>query len=428
MASMRKKNGSWEVRYKVKNADGKWKDRSKSFKNRTNAKQFLLKMEVESLETPIIDKKKPKTSELTFKDFVDIYIADYGKENWKLANFFNNVSFINYYILPYFSDYLIKDIDLSTLKNYFRDVLKMDMKGRPGCKTKRKVTLSRRTEIKKRLLSMFNYAVENEIIDTNPVMKIKLKKTVKKQIEDDNIPCWKQNEMIEALTVCKNRQLRLAMMISYTCSLRIGEASGLTWNHVVFHDEEHGPHLEIFQQLQRINREALTDPILKEDIITVFEKGHDTKTVSALVSLKTESSYRRVPLSTELISLLKEEKKHQEEIKKYLGSEYKDYNLVIAQENGCECNRKYLNKHLKKLIKENNLKNITYHSIRHSSATTLLRLTGNDIKKVQKILGQSRAETKLLMNTYAHEFKSNKDIRKSWDNLFGKEHNENSIN
>lgn len=71
------------------------------------------------------------------------------------------------------------------------------------------------------------------------------------------------------------------------------------------------------------------------------------------------------------------------------------------------------------MIKENNLKNITYHSIRHSSATTLLRLTSNDIKKVQKILGQSRAETKLLMNTYAHEFKkSNKDIRKSWDNLF----------
>lgn len=82
----------------------------------------------------------------------------------------------------------------------------------------------------------------------------------------------------------------------------------MTWNHVVFHDEEYGTHLEIFQQLQCVNREALNDPLLKEDIITVFETGHGTKTVSALVSLKTKSSYRRVPLSTELISLLKEEK------------------------------------------------------------------------------------------------------------------------
>lgn len=79
-------------------------------------------------------------------------------------------------------------------------------------------------------------------------------------------------------------------------------------NHVVFNDEEHSPHLEIFQQLKRVNREALEDPLLKEDIITVFETGHNTKTVSALVNLKTKSSYRRVPLSTELISLLKEEK------------------------------------------------------------------------------------------------------------------------
>lgn len=107
--------------------------------------------------------------------------------------------------MPCFSDYLIKGIDLSTLKIYFKDVLKIDMKGRPGCKKKRKVTLSRRTIIKKRLLSMFNYAVDNEIIDTNPVMKIQLKNIVQNQIEDDNIPCWEQGEMIEALTVCKNR-------------------------------------------------------------------------------------------------------------------------------------------------------------------------------------------------------------------------------
>lgn len=60
MVSMRKKNGSWEVRYKVKNDDGKWKDRSISFKTRTSAKEFLLKMEAEFLETPIIDKKKEK--------------------------------------------------------------------------------------------------------------------------------------------------------------------------------------------------------------------------------------------------------------------------------------------------------------------------------------------------------------------------------
>lgn len=56
---------------------------------------------------------------------------------------------------------------------------------------------------------------------------------------------------------------------------------------------------------------------------------------------------------------------------------------------------------------------------RHSCATTLLQLTGNDIKKVQSIMGQSKSESKLLMSIYAHKFtKSNKAITDFWNSQF----------
>ena len=53
-----------------------------------------------------------------------------------------------------------------------------------------------------------------------------------------------------------------------------------------------------------------------------------------------------------------------------------------------------------KLIKENNLPKVVFHSLRHSSITYKLKLNGGDIKAVQGDSGHAQA--KMVTDQYSH--------------------------
>lgn len=90
-------------------------------------------------------------------------------------------------------------------------------------------------------------------------------------------------------------------------------------------------------------------------------------TVLIIKSPKTISSIRRVYLPTAVANMLKEHKANQDEIKEYLGSEYFDYNLVIASSDGRPVEGQVVNRGFSKLIKGNNLPKVVFHSLRHTS-------------------------------------------------------------
>lgn len=105
------------------------------------------------------------------------------------------------------------------------------------------------------------------------------------------------------------------MMISYTCSLRIGKVTGLTWNNIILDDNEIGPHIKAVHQFQRVKSATLNDPIFKQDIICSFNNDCNTKTIPALVSLNTLDNRRFVLFSNELIYMFKKEKDYQVKMK-----------------------------------------------------------------------------------------------------------------
>ncbi|MBR0342607.1 MAG: tyrosine-type recombinase/integrase [Oscillospiraceae bacterium] len=84
----------------------------------------------------------------------------------------------------------------------------------------------------------------------------------------------------------------------------------------------------------------------------------------------------------------------------YLGDEYNDYNLVICYGNGTPMESDKIRDSFNKLIKENNLKPVVFHSLRHSSTTYKLKLSGGDIKAVQGDTGHSEAA--MITERYAH--------------------------
>ena len=77
-----------------------------------------------------------------------------------------------------------------------------------------------------------------------------------------------------------------------------------------------------------------------------------------------------------------------------------DYNLVIAGPIGMPTESSTINSAFRKLISENDLPRVVFHSIRHTSITYKLKLNGGDIKAVQGDSGHSQA--KMVTDQYSH--------------------------
>ena len=98
--------------------------------------------------------------------------------------------------------------------------------------------------------------------------------------------------------------------------------------------------------------------------------------------------------------MLADWKSQQDEAKEALGAEYQDYGLVFAGPFGMPTESSTLNNAFQKLISENELPKVVFHSIRHTSITYKLKLNGGDIKAVQGDSGHAQA--KMVTDQYSH--------------------------
>ena len=88
------------------------------------------------------------------------------------------------------------------------------------------------------------------------------------------------------------------------------------------------------------------------------------------------------------------------EIEMDLGPEYHDYNIVLSLPNGRPMEGQVVSRAFKKLIKKNDLPDVVFHSLRHSSTTYKLKINNGDIKSVQGDTGH--AEPKMMTEVYSH--------------------------
>lgn len=89
-----------------------------------------------------------------------------------------------------------------------------------------------------------------------------------------------------------------------------------------------------------------------------------------------------------------------EELKDLFGDEFIDFNLVFCSTNGKPIEGQVINRAFDKLIEENGLPKVVFHSLRHSSITYKLKLNGGDMKSVQGDSGH--AQMKMVADVYSH--------------------------
>lgn len=209
--------------------------------------------------------------------------------------------------------------------------------------------------------------------------------------------------LMQALDACENKWLKVAFHLCFTATLRLGELLGLTWDCVDISEEaidENRAYIIINKEVERASKNAV-DALNSKDIILTFPSMRkNNKTVRVLKTPKTESSIRKVFIPKSVAQCLVELKKEQDELIKALGSEYQNYNLVMATTFGLPIGDSYLREQMQRIIDKLGLPDVVFHSLRHTSVTYKLKLSGGDIKAVQGDSGHAQAD--MVTEVYGH--------------------------
>ena len=334
---------------------------------------------------------------------MDEYVQVYGLNHWGDSFLSCSKHRIEHYIRPYLGNVAVKDLtthDLDLFYDSLQDKPAVILKGHK--KTDATVSLSVIEKTHALLRSALNQAVKWEYISSNPAERVTLPKY--RSAERD---VWSASEAQYALDCCSDPVLHTAMLLALGCSMRIGEILGLTWNCVDFSDEsihDGTAHVFVNKELKRCQKDSLEALAHRgrSQVIFTFPEWKQTDSTTSLVlkSPKTESSVRKVYLPRTVALALREVKSTQDALKLLIGDEYADYGLVIAHEDGRPYEERQIAALLRKLIAENDLRPVVFHSLRHCSASLKLQIGGGNIKAVQGDTGHAQA--RMVTDLYAH--------------------------
>lgn len=216
------------------------------------------------------------------------------------------------------------------------------------------------------LSNMFNSALENELIDRNPLTKsVKLPKPIVKKNKVLTV-----EEQEKFLTEAKKYANYPQYLFILNTGTRTGEMVGLKWEDIDF----------------------------ERNIISIKRTMEFRyKTQRWIIGPpKTKTSYREIPMTKitkDLLLGLKEELKEG----KFVEEEFKEF--VFINSKGKPTKNSTYDNQLTKLTNKAQIQNISMHTLRHTFATRCAE-AGMKPKTLQMILGH--ANINITMNVYVH--------------------------
>ncbi len=394
MASIFKRRKHYSVVYRYVDEKGQERQKWETFGTLAEAKKRKAQIEYEQENNTFV-----VPSARTLKDLLDEYLSTYGVNTWAMSTYESNSGIIRNYVNPVIGDMKLSDITPRVMDQYYRNLLSMRAVVANNRNPKSEYVTPRTVhEVHKVLRTAFNQAVKWELMERNPVEHAtlpKLKKT-ERQI-------WTGEELLRAIDACEDDDLFLAINLAFACSLRLGEMLGLTWDCVDISEEsmrENRASIYINKILQRCTRGSLEKLGDKGVIFKFPPLIKSTHTALVLKEPKTATSIRRVYLPKTVAEMLIKRKQEQEELKELIGDEYTEYNLVFTYTNGRPIENAKIERSFSKLIEDNDLPRVVFHSLRHTSITYKLKLNGGDMKSVQGDSGH--AQLKMVADVYSH--------------------------
>lgn len=394
MASIKKRRGSYCVVYNYVNEFGETKQKWETYHSHKDAVARKAEVEHQQTRNTFI---APSTK--TVSELMEDFVALYGQRIWSVSTYGTNCAIIENYINPIIGNIPLQAMTTKEADKYIQTLERthpVSKGGRPAKTTY--LTPSSIEKIIKLLRCAFRKAVRWEMISKNPFDGCSMPK-----VEPNKRAIWTSDMIKTALDACTDTKLYLAMNLAFACSMRLGEILGLTWDNVHISEDEIASgdaYVFVDKELLRAKRHAI-DALNSKDIILLFPTlSQSASTRLMLKKPKTQSSIRKIWLPPTVACILREWKKHQDDLKEFFGDEYTDYNLVISQPNGRPCENRLIETAFNRLKEQIGLPNVVFHSLRHSSTTYKLKLNRGDLKATQGDTGHAQID--MITDVYAH--------------------------
>ena len=341
-----------------------------SKKNVARKQGFKTKKEAEKWATEIISKKNkgyiaPTESNTLFKDYITKWFDEYKSKHISINTRTNYRSRIDTHIIPRLGSYRLNKITNAIVQDFYNSLIGGGLK--PSSVKKIMETVN----------GVFKYAQKSKLIYNLPT-------DIEKQpMNKPKVEFWTKEEIDFYLNKINESYLYTPILIGVFTCLRVGELCGLRWCDINFDTK-----------ILTVTNQIIYDRELKT---LVFSEV-----------LKTSTSHRNISLPKILLDHLKAIK-----------CNALDTDFIVLDREGTMCNPRNLSMNFtksifkyKKSIEEleatggkfpigdyMQLKQITFHALRHTHATLLI-FNGENIKVVSDRLGHKDISTTL--NTYTH--------------------------
>ena len=221
----------------------------------------------------------------------------------------------------------------------------------------------------------FDDAIMCRHISLNPTRNLKLPSMRRKEL---NIMTKEEQLVFEGFM--KKYRMGTAYIVLVNTGLRAGELSGLTWKDVDFENKA----LYVRRGMQKIT--------------TYDDDFNKVKRERKVTDVKTENSYRVVPMLDKVVKILQEYKKkvqaEQEKLAE-LGEGFKDDDFIFKTKYNHPITSEYLRKTCQGICKSNNFRKVGIHELRHTFATRSI-----EARVLQEILGHASYST--TADIYVH--------------------------
>ncbi|NPV29477.1 MAG: site-specific integrase [Firmicutes bacterium] len=230
-------------------------------------------------------------------------------------------------------------------------------------KETQQTSLSRRTvELTRTIIkAALTQAVKEQLIARNPADATELPPADE---EKEVIP-FTQEEALKFLNSIKGKRLFAAYYLCLATGLRRGELLGLKWEDIDFRSGN----FEIKRNLVEVKNET-------GKYVLEFQKP------------KTRKSQRTIPMTEDIIKVLKAHKVKQNEEKLFFGKGYQDNGLVFCSEDGRPLWPRNFHRQYSNLLKAAGIPHKKPHAMRHTFVSLLLE-QGEDLKNIQELVGHA---------------------------------------
>lgn len=313
--------------------------------------------------------------DMPLQKHMQFWLMKYKKRTIAARTFERYIVNAKRYIYPHMGDYLPQNITTNLLQDFLGGMLDDGY------------ALDTVKHIKYQLGQYFEYCIDEEIIDKNPVSKVRLQSRERKtkdaaeQQEYKAIPEELRDRFLQAIgTSVLFKPLCLTSMFA---GLRIGEVLALKWKDF---DEKN--------KTLSVVRAQTVEP-------TFDENGNITKREYVVGKTKTAGSVRVLPIPDLLVDALKEWKKlrtMQELMTKAPVSKADDF--IFANNNGEMRSYHGTRTMFNRLLKKHGLEDtgIHFYKLRHTFSNTLFEAQENP-KVIQMLMGHRKVETTMIYNT-----------------------------